>query len=1067
VNTFNKVWILPDDALIYEKGNTAYVLKNHLKVMLEEDYLALEKNSVIPAKAGIHNKNNSVLDSRFRGNDKGMDVNQIGSKIVREIVLPALEIEVNKGKNFAALRQVYSGMLLAAWYKRALKESLLAKIYANQSKLKGIDSDPQANQAIYQQYLKAYKKGVFNFIKEDVDKYSKELIPRKYFSGGTGNYHSAMKTLGTDVLHRTSTIDPAQRAEIRANAQVTDLASVVAEEVQVGTDAAMNALQENIRAELIEATNSYKKNDFGPVKAVLIKYRESIKTYPPNEEMWDLFESLRADYLSKLSRIARGLYPGIRPSIEEARSILEEMMGYPYGQTAEAELHFEDVRKAYLRRLSNEVLEAARLSGNYEPVRSLLDEMARYPYGRDEDVDAIFRKLVLEYHLLSGAVYVSKSGSNSSYQQQSITASPATDEDYKLFGLARGAMQEDIKRAHRRLVKMYYESVNPSAEAQETMKAINSAYERLGSVRDGAMQAKANDGVQDAAMTGEKPKFVAESDLEKAQLIAAMDRTITWDDAFSANEGYQSNMISRATGQYDRPVLDVLRIDREMRKDNTWDREAKPVGVIKMKSGQETLQDNTRFKFYIDQLAAWVVERFKNSPQSESLYYDDAEKNRRSLIGLLEREVESFPARVALAKQLTIVLKTSSKSWEPLNKSAYIVRRDAAMTTAEVLTGAGFEAKDNTYTKKAFNGQEYVVTLDHRGVVEKFTHRGRENKEIQKRYQLGKNPTVTAYDNEYGNFTFQDDEWSYTTNNNLGITGRTLVISNETEVPLTNEQRKGTNQQWKRLAEPLFYVANLIGQTSLFEGRERDYFSVIHFIYHGAKYIAKYKFFLGDENPVYSDDPKITLSEITVKNIDNGKEIKFSGMAPYHIVRHGDFTNRGEDLKPLSKEEIEEVFTDKAMIDLNPDGMKLHITHDPQSLSAFTGRLFGVSIYTFSSKAFAAKLKAILEKKGDQDIPIQLSYPDRQEDRALVANPKQINFKNAAEPLGGIDFNAAHLNLQIKRDGQGVPLPMSQQNLESIKLEGLIPVILEIKPVLQTPLLTQLQVANEPELAKI
>src|SRR5476651_948917 len=47
VNTFNKVWILPDDALIYEKGNTAYVIKNHLKVMLEEDYLSLQKHSGI------------------------------------------------------------------------------------------------------------------------------------------------------------------------------------------------------------------------------------------------------------------------------------------------------------------------------------------------------------------------------------------------------------------------------------------------------------------------------------------------------------------------------------------------------------------------------------------------------------------------------------------------------------------------------------------------------------------------------------------------------------------------------------------------------------------------------------------------------------------------------------------------------------------------------------------------------------------------------------------------------------------------------------------------------------
>ena len=37
---------------------------------------------------------------------------------------------------------------------------------------------------IYQRYLKAFKKGVFNYIKEDVDKYTNEAIPRKYFSGG-------------------------------------------------------------------------------------------------------------------------------------------------------------------------------------------------------------------------------------------------------------------------------------------------------------------------------------------------------------------------------------------------------------------------------------------------------------------------------------------------------------------------------------------------------------------------------------------------------------------------------------------------------------------------------------------------------------------------------------------------------------------------------------------------------------------------------------------------------------------------------------------------------------------
>ena len=85
----------------------------------------------------------------------------IASKIVKEIVLPELEREVNEGKNFAALRQVYSGMLLAAWYKRALKESLLSKIYANKAKVKGVDQDPKTNEEIYRQYLRAYKKGRF------------------------------------------------------------------------------------------------------------------------------------------------------------------------------------------------------------------------------------------------------------------------------------------------------------------------------------------------------------------------------------------------------------------------------------------------------------------------------------------------------------------------------------------------------------------------------------------------------------------------------------------------------------------------------------------------------------------------------------------------------------------------------------------------------------------------------------------------------------------------------------------------------------------------------------------
>jgi hypothetical protein len=58
---------------------------------------------------------------------------------------------------------------------------------------------------------------------------------------------------------------------------------------------------------------------------------------------------------------------------------------------------------------------------------------------------------------------------------------------------------------------------------------------------------------------------------------------------------------------------------------------------------------------------------------------------------------------------------------------------------------------------------------------------------------------------------------------------------------------------------------------------------------------------------------------------------------------------------------------------------------------------------------------------------------------------------------GGIDLNSANLHLVIKRDGQGVPLPFSRQDLAQLShLQGLDPVILSIRPASQTPLLAEL-----------
>jgi hypothetical protein len=77
VNTFNKVWILPDQALVYEKGNTVYVLKSHLKVMLEEDYLSLKKHSGI--SGDIRNPSSGVI-ARSEATKQSFNTHAIGSQ---------------------------------------------------------------------------------------------------------------------------------------------------------------------------------------------------------------------------------------------------------------------------------------------------------------------------------------------------------------------------------------------------------------------------------------------------------------------------------------------------------------------------------------------------------------------------------------------------------------------------------------------------------------------------------------------------------------------------------------------------------------------------------------------------------------------------------------------------------------------------------------------------------------------------------------------------------------------------------------------------------------------------
>ncbi len=100
----NNIWIVPSRPVIEIKNGVACVSRARLKVLLESDYMkrpAAQGN--VPAPDGLE-------------------------QIFRDTVIPVIEKEINEGRNFASLRQVYYALILAGWMKSEILSSANGRI---------------------------------------------------------------------------------------------------------------------------------------------------------------------------------------------------------------------------------------------------------------------------------------------------------------------------------------------------------------------------------------------------------------------------------------------------------------------------------------------------------------------------------------------------------------------------------------------------------------------------------------------------------------------------------------------------------------------------------------------------------------------------------------------------------------------------------------------------------------------------------------------------------------------------------------------------------------------------
>lgn len=160
-NSLSKIWIEPDRIELYKNDGLVYINKATLKT--NDRLLSAEESS------DWYNATKELIDK-----------------------------EINNGKNFAPLRQLYNSLILAVWFKNNVSNAFVED-YADQGLMGHIDlEDKKTREKIYNLYTQSYSEGVYNKL------LSKDKIKKKYFSGGEKFVDVISKMSYSEKLERGS-----------------------------------------------------------------------------------------------------------------------------------------------------------------------------------------------------------------------------------------------------------------------------------------------------------------------------------------------------------------------------------------------------------------------------------------------------------------------------------------------------------------------------------------------------------------------------------------------------------------------------------------------------------------------------------------------------------------------------------------------------------------------------------------------------------------------------------------------------------------------------------------------
>jgi len=97
------------------------------------------------------------------------------------------------------------------------------------------------------------------------------------------------------------------------------------------------------------------------------------------------------------------------------------------------------------------------------------------------------------------------------------------------------------------------------------------------------------------------------------------------------------------------------------------------------------------------------------------------------------------------------------------------------------------------------------------------------------------------------------------------------------------------------------------------------------------------------------------------------------------------------------------------------------------------------------------------KKTGEIDF-----HPNQVAPASLLDEEEEVAGGKSDGTPGGIDLNPTNLDLYIKRDGNGVPFPVWEQSIGNIRIDGFVPVIINVAPA-NIPLLLGLVDEDFPD----